>query len=447
MSPLVLAACGGGGGSLEPPQIARQPADATVQTGADASLSVDVTGGASTFQWLRNGVEVAGATQASLKLPASLLDSGAVFSVRASNAAGSVTSRTATLTVTSPALTILAGAPTSPDPMPAPGTSTAGYVDGTGSAARFQGLGPIAVDDAGNIYVGEGNIIRKVSPLGVVTTFAGSNDERRTLDGTAATARFLQIQELVFDRTRQLLVSLEYAIGIGVGMAVREITLAGTVTTVAGIAGTFDHPTRAPDGTLYGLSGNSVDGGLGPTTPTAVYRLSTTGAAVLVAGQPGVGGFMDGPGAQALFRGPTALLADGKGNVYVADNACLRRIGADGTVVTLAGAPATPPAGAPGGTLTLADGTGAGARFGYISDLRMDSSGNILVVDHGEAAGSNKPEDLNLIRRVTPEGRVTTIARSGGTQYRGAWRLALGGTGIAYVLGMFWVGRFEPFAG
>ncbi|RSZ58302.1 M4 family peptidase [Massilia atriviolacea] len=84
--------------------ISSQPASVTVQAGATATFSVTATGGTApyTYQWLRNGAAIAGATSASYSLTAQTADSGAVFSVKVTDSAASPTTATsanATLTV------------------------------------------------------------------------------------------------------------------------------------------------------------------------------------------------------------------------------------------------------------------------------------------------------------------------------------------------------------
>jgi hypothetical protein len=85
------------------PVITAQPLNASVATGASASFSVTANGDALRYQWLRNGVAIAGATSATYTTPAlTLSDSGAVFSVVVYNAAGVALSSSAVLTVTAP---------------------------------------------------------------------------------------------------------------------------------------------------------------------------------------------------------------------------------------------------------------------------------------------------------------------------------------------------------
>jgi hypothetical protein len=84
-----------------PPLIAAQPAGSTVAVGQSASFVVSATGSAPiAYQWLRNGVAIAGATASSYTTPpTTALDDGAVFSATASNAVGSALSEGATLRV------------------------------------------------------------------------------------------------------------------------------------------------------------------------------------------------------------------------------------------------------------------------------------------------------------------------------------------------------------
>ena len=67
-----------------------------------------------------------------------------------------------------------------------------GYSDGTGSAARFNYPEGVAVDSSGNVYVAESgnNVIRQITPGGVVSTLAGLAGSSGTNDGTGSAARF-----------------------------------------------------------------------------------------------------------------------------------------------------------------------------------------------------------------------------------------------------------------
>ena len=118
-------------------------------------------------------------------------------------------------------------------------------------------------------------------------------------------------------------------------------------------------------------------------------------------------GMVDGAARTARFSDPYGVVVDHDGNLYVADageNNRIRRIAVDGSVTTLAGA-----------TEGFADGVGAQASFNTPSGLAIDEAGNLYLADTGN----------NAIRKITPQGVVTTLAGDGSAGYRdGAARQA-----------------------
>ena len=88
-----------------PPSITTQPASKAVNVGQTATFSVAAAGsGTLTYQWLKNGAAIGGATSASYTTPATIAsDNGAQFTVTVSDAVSNVTSNVATLTVNVPA--------------------------------------------------------------------------------------------------------------------------------------------------------------------------------------------------------------------------------------------------------------------------------------------------------------------------------------------------------
>lgn len=157
---------------------------------------------------------------------------------------------------------------------------------------------------------------------------------------------------------------------------------------------TFYHPYSAialPDGRLLV---SDADNHL----LRAVSASGTTTYAGLQVGEDDgnapIGAYNDGPASEAAFEHPAGLAIDAQGNVYVADadNNAIRRITKDGAVSTLAG----------NGNVGSGDGAGAAATFNYPSDVAVAKDGTVYVAD-----------TLNhAIRRVAPDGKVTTLAGS-----------------------------------
>jgi sugar lactone lactonase YvrE len=272
------------------------------------------------------------------------------------------------------------------------GVEAVGFADGTGDSARFFSPVGAAVDAAGNVYVADGgnHRIRKISPAGAVTTFAGSG-VRGNANGTGTAAQFDYPTGVAVDGPGNVYVADNN------NYAIRKITPAGAVTLLAG--GTYGDADGAgagaklnsPDGIAVDASGNVY------FSDQYVYKIkkSTPAGVVTTIAGSGADGNTDGPGAAASFSYPRGLAVDGSGNVFVADsnNYRIRKITPAGAVSTLAGS----------GFYGDGDGTGKGASFMDPRALAFDRSGNLLVVD----AGSGK------IRQVTMGGVVTTIAGSG----------------------------------
>ncbi|MBT5582053.1 MAG: hypothetical protein HOJ56_17230, partial [Acidimicrobiaceae bacterium] len=110
---------------------------------------------------------------------------------------------------------------------------SSGSDDGTGTEARFYNPTGVAVDGDGNLYVTErySHTIRKVTPAGEVTTFAGSAGSAGSDDGTGAAARFREPTGVAVDGDGNL-----YVADAG-NNTIRKVTPAGEVTTLAGSAG------------------------------------------------------------------------------------------------------------------------------------------------------------------------------------------------------------------
>lgn len=223
-----------------------------------------------------------------------------------------------------------------------PGNGT--IVDGTGAAAVFAGRvfgtpAGMAVDGSGNIFVADLYAIRKVTPAGVVTTIAGASTSG-SVDGVGTIARFNVLSGLAFDPAGNLIV-LD-----GPNSALRRIDAAGAVTTlsktgagfIAGILGTSSQLfVSSQSGLVVDAAGNMYIAG---PFYTQISKITPLGVVSVLAGSQTTG-FADGVGAAAMFAGPYNFMrfsSDAAGNIYVTDNTgtAFRRITPAGAVTTLA---------------------------------------------------------------------------------------------------------------
>jgi hypothetical protein len=203
-----------------------------------------------------------------------------------------------------------------------------GSDDGTGSTARFNVPDGIAVNSAGTVYVADrsNNTIRKVTALGTVTTLAGAAGVPGTADGTGGAARFTEPFGLAVHGTGPVYVADSS------NHTIRKITTAGEVTTLAGLA-------RSPssvDGTgsaarFWDPSGVAVDAAgtvyVAEFTNNTIRKVSPTAVVTTLAGIAGWSGTADGTGSAARFFHPTGVAVDDAGTLYVADgsNHAIRR--------------------------------------------------------------------------------------------------------------------------
>ena len=109
---------------------------------------------------------------------------------------------------------------------------TSGTQNGVGGGALFSGPSGVAVDTAGNVYVADvyNCAIRKITPAGMVTTLAGGNGQGSS-DGTGSAAHFNEPQGVAVDSSGNVYVADTY------NNTIRKVTSAGVVTTLAGAGG------------------------------------------------------------------------------------------------------------------------------------------------------------------------------------------------------------------
>ena len=160
-----------------------------------------------------------------------------------------------------------------------------------------------------------------------------------------------------------------------------------------GASAKFDMPT----GIIVDSSGNLY---IGDGNNNVIRKITTGGVVSTFAGSGSLGN-QDGNGTNALFHYPFDITIDSAGNLYAAIifNHNIRKISPTGLVSTLAGSNSSTASSNGYGYL---DSTGTLARFNQPKGITIDSSGNLYVADYINAK----------IRKVTPEGVVSTISGS-----------------------------------
>ena len=253
------------------------------------------------------------------------------------------------------------------------GNGKAGFADGIGAVAQFNAPGDIEVDDAsGSLYVSDYNnhrIRKVVLATGEVSTLAGST--QGFADGIGSAAKFNLIGGLALDGAGNLYVS-DY-----VNNRIRKIVLAtGAVSTFAG-SGAF--ATLDGVGTAANIKrpwGLATDGAgnlyVGELSGHTIRKIVIATATVTTLAGSGIAGFANGTGTAAQFNEPRGITVDGAGNVYLTEflSHHIRKITPAGVVTTFAGT----------NTSGSADGTPETARFNLPSGIFVNPAGNLFYV-------------------------------------------------------------------
>jgi fibronectin type 3 domain-containing protein len=261
-----------------------------------------------------------------------------------------------------------------------------------GGKSGFNDPRSLAVDGAGNIYVADSknNRIRKITPQGNVTNFTSS--------------AFNEPYGVAVDSAGNIY------IGDTKSGMVRKITPNGNGSNLK--------DSSYPYGVAVDSAGNVY---VAEANKHRIRKITSSGDVSTLAG--GTEGNDDGKGTSAQFNLPFDVAVDNAGNVYVADtfNHRIRKIASDGTVTTLAGSDEG-----------FANGTGTSAKFNEPYGIAVDSAGNVYVADTYN----------DRIRKITPNGTVTTLAGSdkgfadGGyseAKFNSPYGVAVDGAGNVYV--------------
>jgi sugar lactone lactonase YvrE len=244
--------------------------------------------------------------------------------------------------------------------------NTFGHKDGVGQEALFGETTGLAVDKAGNAYAVDpflgGQTIRKITPDGVVTTFAGVSGQTGWKDGVGAAARFHEPYAIVADGEDNFYVADAY------NNMIRKVTTAAIVSRLAGSGGQGNVDGHGDAAWFKYPTGIAWDRGrnlyVADQLNHTIRKVTLDGDVTTLAGMPGVQGNRDGVSEAARFSYPLSLGVAGDGSIYVADGTGLRRVTTTGLVTTPSIAACEP----------RVEFGGAASSFGN------DSTGNLYLV-------------------------------------------------------------------
>jgi uncharacterized protein (TIGR03437 family) len=278
------------------------------------------------------------------------------------------------------------------------GNGTAGSTGDNGPAASAELNGPegVAMDGAGNLFIADyyNNRVRKVTPSGTITTVAGTGADGSGGDnGPSISAQLSHPTGVAVDTAGNLFIA-DY-----MNNRIRKVTPAGTISTVAGngIEGYNGDNIPATSAELWLPNGVAVDGAgnlfIAELTGYRIRKVTLAGTISTVAGN-GSPGYNDGPATSAGLNFPTGVAVDGAGNIFIADrgNNFIRKVTPAGMMSRVAG----------NGTQGFSGdgGPATSAALNAPTGVAVDAAGNLFIADRGN----------NLIRKVTPDGTISTVA-------------------------------------
>lgn len=261
------------------------------------------------------------------------------------------------------------------------GNGIAGYSGDGGPATLAQIKNPqgVAVDAAGNLYIAEpqNHRIRMVNSSGIITTFAGTGTSGFSGDGGPANAAQINSPYGI---------AVDPAGNVFIGDAnnnrVRKVNTAGIISTIAGngVSGFSGDGGPATLSQLNGPSGVAIDA-LGRVYITdevnhRIRMVNTSGTITTVAGTTVSGYAGDGGSAiQAKLNFPEGVAVDAAGNIYIADlgNYVIRKVNTSGIISTYAGTGVSGYSGDGGPAVN--------AQFKNPNSVAIDANGNLYVTD------------------------------------------------------------------
>ncbi len=265
------------------------------------------------------------------------------------------------------------------------GNGTAGFSGDGGQASMAELSYPtgVAIDTAGNLYIADenNNRIRKVNASGVISTYAGTGSVGFGGDGGPATnAEFNVPSGVAVDKSGNLYISDFY------NYRVRKVNTSGVISTVAGdgvygFGGDGGQATSAKIGSILGVGVDQAGNVYIPDQSNGrIRKVDVSGVITTFAGSSTQGYSGDwGPATDAELSYPYGVCSDASGNIYIADynNARVRVVKTNGIITTIAGT---------GFPAYYGDGgLAADAEISYITGVGADDLGNIYIADEGNA--------------------------------------------------------------
>jgi uncharacterized protein (TIGR03437 family) len=270
---------------------------------------------------------------------------------------------------------------------------------GPAAQALLAAVWDVAADNQGNLYLADGVRVRRIDRRGIIQTVAGDGYLQSVGDGQAATSAMLfQPSAVTLDNAGNL-----YIADTGTNR-VRQVAPAGAIRTFAGtgFAGPGTDQTTAVKSNLFSpmsvAMGPAANLLIADTYNHRIRSVDLNGLISTVAGTGVAGRGAEGvPAALMNLRAPRGVCVDRAGNLYVVDtgNHRVLRVLPGGTTQTAAGNGSPGDAG-DGGPAAL-------AQLNLPSACTLDTAGNLFLADTGS----------HRIRKVTPGGRISTVAGTG----------------------------------
>ena len=255
------------------------------------------------------------------------------------------------------------------------------------------------------------------SDLNAVSTFAGSGNSGY-LDGDAEDALFSNdVRNMISDASGNIYIADKE------NRRIRKVDSKGTVSTYNNGADNGDTELSGPTGMAFDSSGNMY---VAEEWNNRISKIDPSGNVTRFANQNGDWGNNNGEIGQASFEGTKDLAFDSQGNLFVLENHRIRKIEFSGAAASISNFVGS-------GNWGDEDGQGESARFGNVQNIVIDATDNIYYAD----------QNHQKIKKVTPEGVVTTIAGNGnwgyadgfGTsaKFREPHTLAISSSGVLFV--------------